>query len=147
MLIKWENFGAFLSCRLRWENTLTRDILREFHCTKYYGWCQIGTVWWLIICYIQILTVTVTAPVIYPSLRRLHNILFLSGSNFSLWPLHFWVFLIFHFKNCVASIHVHMVWYVYMHCKGFCVGWGEVLSRVNWVALLLKIKICYCVHS
>jgi hypothetical protein len=97
MLIKWENFGAFLSWRLSRENILTGDVLSEFHCTKFYGWCQIGTVWWLVICYIQILTVTITT-VIYQSLRRLHNILFLNGSNFSLWPLHIWFFLIFHFK-------------------------------------------------
>ena len=32
MLIKWENFGAFLSWCLRWENILTGDIWSEFHC-------------------------------------------------------------------------------------------------------------------
>jgi hypothetical protein len=33
MLIKWENFGAFLFWRLRRENVLTRDVLNEFYCT------------------------------------------------------------------------------------------------------------------
>jgi hypothetical protein len=33
MLIKWENFGAFLSLLLRLEIFLTGDILNEFYCT------------------------------------------------------------------------------------------------------------------
>jgi hypothetical protein len=32
MLIKWENFGAFLSLRLGQKNILTGDILSKFHC-------------------------------------------------------------------------------------------------------------------
>jgi hypothetical protein len=32
MLIKFENFGAFLFWLLRRENVLTRDILNEFYC-------------------------------------------------------------------------------------------------------------------
>jgi hypothetical protein len=32
MLIKWENFGAFLSGLLRWEIFLTEDVLNEFYC-------------------------------------------------------------------------------------------------------------------
>jgi hypothetical protein len=32
MLIKWENFYTFFSWRLRQENILTGDVLREFHC-------------------------------------------------------------------------------------------------------------------
>jgi hypothetical protein len=32
MLIKWENFGAFLSWLLRWEIFLTGDFLNEFYC-------------------------------------------------------------------------------------------------------------------
>jgi hypothetical protein len=33
MLMKWENFGAFLSRFLRWVIFLTGDILKEFYCT------------------------------------------------------------------------------------------------------------------
>jgi hypothetical protein len=32
ILIKPENFGAFLSLCFRWENILTRDVLKEFYC-------------------------------------------------------------------------------------------------------------------
>jgi hypothetical protein len=32
MLIKWENFGAFLFGLLRWENVLTGDAFNEFYC-------------------------------------------------------------------------------------------------------------------
>jgi hypothetical protein len=32
MLIKWENFGAFLSWFVRWENILTGDVLNKFYC-------------------------------------------------------------------------------------------------------------------
>jgi hypothetical protein len=35
MLIKWENFGAFLSSLLRQEIFLTGEVLSEFHCTLY----------------------------------------------------------------------------------------------------------------
>jgi hypothetical protein len=31
MLIKWENFGAFLFGFLRWEHFLTRDVLNKFY--------------------------------------------------------------------------------------------------------------------
>jgi hypothetical protein len=34
MLIKWENFDAFLSWLLRWEIFLTRDFLNEFYCIQ-----------------------------------------------------------------------------------------------------------------
>jgi hypothetical protein len=33
MLIKWENFGAFLSWLLRQEIFLTGNFLNEFYCT------------------------------------------------------------------------------------------------------------------
>ena len=42
MLIKWANFVAFLSWRLRRENIFTGDVLSEFHCT-------IPLIWHLII--------------------------------------------------------------------------------------------------
>jgi hypothetical protein len=35
MLIRWENFGAFLSWCLTQENILTRDVLNEFYCMYY----------------------------------------------------------------------------------------------------------------
>jgi hypothetical protein len=37
MLIKWENFGAFLSRILTRENILARDMLNEFYCTFIYN--------------------------------------------------------------------------------------------------------------
>jgi hypothetical protein len=35
MLIKLENFGAFLFRLLRWENILSGDVLNEFYCILY----------------------------------------------------------------------------------------------------------------
>jgi hypothetical protein len=52
MLIKWENFGAFLSCLLRREIFLTGDFLNEFN--YYYFLCL-----YVIIFYLNYLVVVI----------------------------------------------------------------------------------------